>query len=146
MSWYRGYTLRKKSKKGIFPASYIQLKEAIVEGKGQHETVIPSELPLIQEVTTTLREWSTIWRQLYVVSSFLIEFGGGLVPKAAGNPGHSPALITCLHLRRSSKAGQAYKKEGGVIIHLSSADEMSLIIWAHQSGTLLLEPRNEACS
>uniref|UniRef100_A0A452HLC3 C2 DOCK-type domain-containing protein n=1 Tax=Gopherus agassizii TaxID=38772 RepID=A0A452HLC3_9SAUR len=34
----------------------------------QHETVIPSELPLIQEVTTTLREWSIIWRQLYVVS------------------------------------------------------------------------------
>ncbi|KAJ7419313.1 hypothetical protein WISP_54682 [Willisornis vidua] len=32
--WYRGYTLRKKSKKGIFPASYIHLKEAIVEGKG----------------------------------------------------------------------------------------------------------------
>ncbi|XP_019509731.1 PREDICTED: dedicator of cytokinesis protein 1 [Hipposideros armiger] len=64
--WYRGYTLRKKSKKGIFPASYIHLKEATVEGKGQHETVIPSDLPLIQEVTTTLREWSTIWRQLYV--------------------------------------------------------------------------------
>uniref|UniRef100_A0A8B9TVA9 Dedicator of cytokinesis 1 n=1 Tax=Anas platyrhynchos TaxID=8839 RepID=A0A8B9TVA9_ANAPL len=39
---------------------------AIVEGKGQHETVIPNELPLIQEVTTTLREWSIIWRQLYV--------------------------------------------------------------------------------
>uniref|UniRef100_A0A8D2KZ44 Dedicator of cytokinesis 1 n=1 Tax=Varanus komodoensis TaxID=61221 RepID=A0A8D2KZ44_VARKO len=35
----------------------------------QHETVIPSELPLIQEVTTTLREWSTIWRQLYIVST-----------------------------------------------------------------------------
>uniref|UniRef100_A0A452TT77 Dedicator of cytokinesis 1 n=1 Tax=Ursus maritimus TaxID=29073 RepID=A0A452TT77_URSMA len=52
---------------GIFPASYIHLKEAIVEGKGQHETVIPGDLPLVQEVTTTLREWSTIWRQLYVV-------------------------------------------------------------------------------
>uniref|UniRef100_A0A452TVJ4 Dedicator of cytokinesis 1 n=1 Tax=Ursus maritimus TaxID=29073 RepID=A0A452TVJ4_URSMA len=51
--------------KGIFPASYIHLKEAIVEGKGQHETVIPGDLPLVQEVTTTLREWSTIWRQLY---------------------------------------------------------------------------------
>uniref|UniRef100_A0A803SLU4 Dedicator of cytokinesis 1 n=1 Tax=Anolis carolinensis TaxID=28377 RepID=A0A803SLU4_ANOCA len=35
----------------------------------QHETVIPSELPLIQEVTTTLREWSTIWRQLYIVNN-----------------------------------------------------------------------------
>uniref|UniRef100_A0A8B9IEJ5 Dedicator of cytokinesis 1 n=1 Tax=Anser cygnoides TaxID=8845 RepID=A0A8B9IEJ5_ANSCY len=35
----------------------------------QHETVIPNELPLIQEVTTTLREWSIIWRQLYVVNN-----------------------------------------------------------------------------
>ncbi|XP_005995870.1 dedicator of cytokinesis protein 1 isoform X2 [Latimeria chalumnae] len=64
--WYRGYTLRKKSRKGVFPVSYIHLKEATVEGKEQHETVIPNELPLVQEVTTTLREWSTIWRQLYV--------------------------------------------------------------------------------
>ncbi|XP_053307197.1 dedicator of cytokinesis protein 1 isoform X1 [Spea bombifrons] len=64
--WYRGYALRKKSKKGIFPASYIHLKEAIVEGKGQHETVVPCEIPLVQEVTSTLREWSIIWRQLYV--------------------------------------------------------------------------------
>ncbi|CAH2322310.1 dedicator of cytokinesis 1 isoform X1 [Pelobates cultripes] len=64
--WYRGYALRKKSKKGIFPASYIHLKEAVVEGKGQHETVAPCEIPLVQEVTTTLREWSIIWRQLYV--------------------------------------------------------------------------------
>ncbi|KAM9324829.1 dedicator of cytokinesis protein 1 [Gastrophryne carolinensis] len=64
--WYRGYVLRKKSKKGIFPASYIHLKEATVDGKGQHETVLPCEIPLVQEVTTTLREWSNIWRQLYV--------------------------------------------------------------------------------
>uniref|UniRef100_A0A671YPQ2 Dedicator of cytokinesis 1 n=1 Tax=Sparus aurata TaxID=8175 RepID=A0A671YPQ2_SPAAU len=30
------------------------------------EQVIPTELPLVQEVTTTLREWATIWRDLYV--------------------------------------------------------------------------------
>uniref|UniRef100_A0A8L0DNM7 Dedicator of cytokinesis 1 n=1 Tax=Oncorhynchus mykiss TaxID=8022 RepID=A0A8L0DNM7_ONCMY len=30
------------------------------------ETVIPNELPLVQEVTTTLREWASIWRDLYV--------------------------------------------------------------------------------
>uniref|UniRef100_A0A668AKJ0 Dedicator of cytokinesis 1 n=1 Tax=Myripristis murdjan TaxID=586833 RepID=A0A668AKJ0_9TELE len=29
-------------------------------------TVIPTELPLVQEVTTTLREWASIWRDLYV--------------------------------------------------------------------------------
>uniref|UniRef100_A0A8C5EZ88 Dedicator of cytokinesis 1 n=1 Tax=Gopherus evgoodei TaxID=1825980 RepID=A0A8C5EZ88_9SAUR len=61
--WYRGYTLRKKSKKVnvLFP---VQIHFLL-----QHETVIPSELPLIQEVTTTLREWSIIWRQLYVVNN-----------------------------------------------------------------------------
>uniref|UniRef100_A0A668AXF8 Dedicator of cytokinesis 1 n=1 Tax=Myripristis murdjan TaxID=586833 RepID=A0A668AXF8_9TELE len=51
---------------GIFPACYIHLKEATVEGNGQKETVIPTELPLVQEVTTTLREWASIWRDLYV--------------------------------------------------------------------------------
>uniref|UniRef100_A0A8C6U3A8 Dedicator of cytokinesis 1 n=1 Tax=Neogobius melanostomus TaxID=47308 RepID=A0A8C6U3A8_9GOBI len=30
------------------------------------ETIIPTELPLVQEVTTTLREWASIWRDLYV--------------------------------------------------------------------------------
>uniref|UniRef100_A0A7N6FJM6 Dedicator of cytokinesis 1 n=1 Tax=Anabas testudineus TaxID=64144 RepID=A0A7N6FJM6_ANATE len=64
--WYRGHRLRRKSKKGIFPACYIHLKEATVEGSGHKETVIPTELPLVQEVTTTLREWATIWRDLYV--------------------------------------------------------------------------------
>uniref|UniRef100_A0A8K9X109 Dedicator of cytokinesis 1 n=1 Tax=Oncorhynchus mykiss TaxID=8022 RepID=A0A8K9X109_ONCMY len=33
---------------------------------GHKETVIPNELPLVQEVTTTLREWASIWRDLYV--------------------------------------------------------------------------------
>uniref|UniRef100_A0A8C2KR45 Dedicator of cytokinesis 1 n=1 Tax=Cyprinus carpio TaxID=7962 RepID=A0A8C2KR45_CYPCA len=63
--WYRGYRLRRKSKKGVFPACYIHLKEATVEGNGS-ETVIPTEIPLIHEVTTTLREWAAIWRDLYV--------------------------------------------------------------------------------
>ncbi|XP_030057685.1 dedicator of cytokinesis protein 5 isoform X1 [Microcaecilia unicolor] len=64
--WYRGYTLRNKFKKGIFPETYIHLKEATVEDGGEHETVIPSELPLVQELTTTLREWALIWHNLYV--------------------------------------------------------------------------------
>uniref|UniRef100_G3U713 Dedicator of cytokinesis 5 n=1 Tax=Loxodonta africana TaxID=9785 RepID=G3U713_LOXAF len=64
--WYRGYTLQNKSKKGIFPETYIHLKEATVEDRGQNETVIPGELPLVQELTSTLREWAVIWRKLYV--------------------------------------------------------------------------------
>ncbi|XP_023592526.1 dedicator of cytokinesis protein 5 [Trichechus manatus latirostris] len=64
--WYRGYTLQNKSKKGIFPETYIHLKAATVEDRGQNETVIPGELPLVQELTSTLREWAVIWRKLYV--------------------------------------------------------------------------------
>ncbi|XP_031587129.1 dedicator of cytokinesis protein 5 isoform X1 [Oreochromis aureus] len=66
--WYRGYTLRRKSQKGIFPASYIHLKEATVEGIGQQEIIIPADLPLVQELGATLREWAQIWQKLYVVN------------------------------------------------------------------------------
>uniref|UniRef100_A0A3Q1AUR7 Dedicator of cytokinesis 5 n=1 Tax=Amphiprion ocellaris TaxID=80972 RepID=A0A3Q1AUR7_AMPOC len=66
--WYRGYTLRKKSQKGIFPASYIHLKEATVEGIGQQEIIIPADLPLVQELGATLREWAQIWHKLFVAN------------------------------------------------------------------------------
>uniref|UniRef100_A0A663FHH1 Dedicator of cytokinesis 2 n=1 Tax=Aquila chrysaetos chrysaetos TaxID=223781 RepID=A0A663FHH1_AQUCH len=51
---------------GIFPASLIHLKGAVVERRGAEESVIPAEMPMVQEITTTLREWATIWKQLYV--------------------------------------------------------------------------------
>lgn len=31
------------------------------------EVVISAEMPLVKEVTTTLREWGSIWKQLFVV-------------------------------------------------------------------------------
>ncbi|MED6288292.1 Dedicator of cytokinesis protein 5 [Characodon lateralis] len=70
--WYRGYTLRKKAQKGIFPASYIHLKEATVEGIGQQEIIIPADLPLVQETGATLREWVQIWQKLYVANKITL--------------------------------------------------------------------------
>uniref|UniRef100_A0A7M4E6K6 Dedicator of cytokinesis 2 n=1 Tax=Crocodylus porosus TaxID=8502 RepID=A0A7M4E6K6_CROPO len=32
------------------------------------ENIIPAEIPLVQEVTTTLWEWGSIWKQLYVAN------------------------------------------------------------------------------
>uniref|UniRef100_A0A673YR28 Dedicator of cytokinesis 5 n=1 Tax=Salmo trutta TaxID=8032 RepID=A0A673YR28_SALTR len=61
----RGLRLRFISQ-GIFPASYIHLKEAKVEGTGQQEIVIPGDLPLVLELGATLREWAQIWYKLYV--------------------------------------------------------------------------------
>lgn len=42
--------------------------------------MIPGELPLVQELTATLREWAVIWRKLYVVSVPLGLGAGGIVP------------------------------------------------------------------
>ncbi|XP_029814277.1 dedicator of cytokinesis protein 2 [Manacus vitellinus] len=64
--WYRGYSLRNRAAQGIFPASLIRLKGAVVEHRGVEESVVPAEMPMVQEITTTLREWATIWKQLYV--------------------------------------------------------------------------------
>ncbi|NXE29617.1 DOCK2 protein, partial [Ardeotis kori] len=64
--WYRGYSLRNRAVRGIFPASLIHLKGAVVERRGVEESVVPAEMPMVQEITTTLREWATIWKQLYV--------------------------------------------------------------------------------
>ncbi|GAB1295927.1 Dedicator of cytokinesis protein 2 [Apodemus speciosus] len=54
LDWYRGYLIKHKMSQGIFPTNI--------------ENIIPAEIPLAQEVTTTLWEWGSIWKQLYVAS------------------------------------------------------------------------------
>uniref|UniRef100_A0A8D3DVX5 Dedicator of cytokinesis 4b n=1 Tax=Scophthalmus maximus TaxID=52904 RepID=A0A8D3DVX5_SCOMX len=64
--WYRGFILKNPNIKGIFPSSYIHLKNAHVKNKGQFETVTPVEDSVITEMTSTLRDWGAMWKQLYV--------------------------------------------------------------------------------
>ncbi|KAI4881381.1 hypothetical protein NFI96_011854, partial [Prochilodus magdalenae] len=64
--WYRGFVLKNPNAKGIFPSSYIHLKNAHIKNKGQFETVVPTEDTVITEMTSTLRDWGTMWKQLYV--------------------------------------------------------------------------------
>lgn len=64
---------RGKGRRDTIAVKKNQLKKKIILCHcRQKETVIPTELPLVQEVTTTLREWATIWRDLYVVSQPLL--------------------------------------------------------------------------
>ncbi|XP_062909750.1 dedicator of cytokinesis protein 2-like [Mobula hypostoma] len=63
--WYKGCLMKNKSQMGVFPASFVHVKEAIIEKRGNVENVSSAEMPLVQEVTTTLREWGNIWKQLY---------------------------------------------------------------------------------
>ncbi|XP_035257255.1 dedicator of cytokinesis protein 4-like isoform X1 [Anguilla anguilla] len=66
--WFRGFVLKNPSAKGIFPSSYIHLKNAQIKNKGQFETVIPTEDSIVTEMTSTLRDWGMMWKQLYVRS------------------------------------------------------------------------------
>ncbi|XP_029296967.1 LOW QUALITY PROTEIN: dedicator of cytokinesis 2 [Cottoperca gobio] len=66
--WYRGYLVRNKAQQGVFPASFVHLKEVVVEKRGGAEVVISAEMPLVKEVTTTLREWGSIWKLLFVAN------------------------------------------------------------------------------
>ncbi|XP_077948725.1 dedicator of cytokinesis protein 3 isoform X5 [Gasterosteus aculeatus] len=64
--WYRGFSTRKPHVKGVFPASYVHLKKAVVTNRGPHETAVPLEDPTLTEVSSTLQEWALLWKQLYV--------------------------------------------------------------------------------
>lgn len=46
---------------------------------------------MVQEITTTLREWATIWKQLYVVRDEALDVGGD-VGAGWGTPGDPVVL------------------------------------------------------
>ncbi|XP_052098499.1 dedicator of cytokinesis protein 1-like isoform X2 [Mytilus californianus] len=67
--WYRGQLSKDKTKKGIFPKKFVRLKEIGINKTGSLDLsgrITTLELPLIQEITTVLREWHNIWKQLFV--------------------------------------------------------------------------------
>lgn len=66
--WYRGFSTKNRTIKGIFPQNYICLKPCKVDNEGLFESVVPLEEPVVREVTLVLREWGDIWKRLYVVS------------------------------------------------------------------------------
>lgn len=55
-NWYRGTSSRKPRQIGIFPKSFIYIKDPLKTD------------PVVAECTQVLREWSEIWKRLYVVS------------------------------------------------------------------------------
>ncbi|XP_019859385.1 PREDICTED: dedicator of cytokinesis protein 1 isoform X1 [Amphimedon queenslandica] len=63
--WYRGFFIRDKSLKGVFPASYVHLKDYNVINPGPAEIIRSKEDPMVQEVSDVLREWCGSWKKLY---------------------------------------------------------------------------------
>ncbi|KAJ1127755.1 hypothetical protein NDU88_006148 [Pleurodeles waltl] len=66
--WYRGYLTKQRIHEGIFPKSFVHIKEVTIEKKRKTDNLMPTEIPLVQEVTSTLREWASIWKQLFMAS------------------------------------------------------------------------------
>ncbi|XP_073238831.1 dedicator of cytokinesis protein 1-like [Porites lutea] len=63
--WYRGFSLRKKANKGIFPKTYIYVKNDKDESSSEAESVFKEEA-LVEELTSVLREWGAMWKQVYL--------------------------------------------------------------------------------
>uniref|UniRef100_A0A8C4Q7C8 Dedicator of cytokinesis 3 n=1 Tax=Eptatretus burgeri TaxID=7764 RepID=A0A8C4Q7C8_EPTBU len=64
--WYRGFRIGHAYAKGIFPVNYIHIKKALVNNRGISETVTPIDDPMAVEITTTLKEWGALWKELFV--------------------------------------------------------------------------------
>ncbi|XP_071513992.1 dedicator of cytokinesis protein 2 isoform X2 [Panulirus ornatus] len=64
--WYFGYALHNKALRGVFPKSFIQVRDCIVDKTGPVEVVTARLPPIVQEVTAVLREWGVLLRKLYV--------------------------------------------------------------------------------
>ncbi|XP_049589605.1 dedicator of cytokinesis protein 3 isoform X3 [Syngnathus scovelli] len=74
--WFRGFSCKRTDVKGIFPCSYIHVMKYGLSSDGYHHpdeiqiklngTATPVEDALVAEVTSTLREWAPLWKQLYV--------------------------------------------------------------------------------
>ncbi|XP_076042771.1 dedicator of cytokinesis protein 1-like isoform X4 [Oratosquilla oratoria] len=67
--WYFGYALHNKALRGVFPKSYIKVRDCIVDKTSAVETVTARLPPIVQEVTAVLREWGLLLRELYLERS-----------------------------------------------------------------------------
>jgi len=64
--WYRGFSLKNRNVWGIFPATHVHIKDYYLEQSGQNTGASKKELPIVEEVTSVLREWGLIWKELFV--------------------------------------------------------------------------------
>ncbi|KAF6209244.1 hypothetical protein GE061_014989 [Apolygus lucorum] len=67
--WYYGFVTSDKTRMGIFPKSYVKIKEAIVDSSGPIEEVILKQPQVVAEITSVLREWGSLLWDLYVQNS-----------------------------------------------------------------------------
>ncbi|XP_012553779.2 dedicator of cytokinesis protein 1 isoform X1 [Hydra vulgaris] len=73
--WYRGCLFLNQNYKGIFPVSYIHIKDWSINCERIHEVDMRAskEISVVLEITSVLKEWGTIWKTIFVKNSEKID-------------------------------------------------------------------------
>nr|XP_057911190.1 dedicator of cytokinesis protein 3-like isoform X2 [Doryrhamphus excisus] len=125
--WFRGFSCRRSDVKGVFPSSYIHVKKCTVTSKGSKETVVAVEDVLVTEVTSTLQEWSCLWKQLYVRHKVELFFKLGHV------------MSELIDLRRQLLSGQlTHEQNRDIRRHVTAR-----LDWGNENLGLDLVPRKD---
>lgn len=67
--WYFGCSSENRAVRGIFPKAYIHVCASITDKTGMSEFPVLKQPQVVQEMTSVLREWGTIWKWHYVTNS-----------------------------------------------------------------------------
>ncbi|GFG33105.1 hypothetical protein Cfor_10663, partial [Coptotermes formosanus] len=66
--WLFGFSTKNRAVRGIFPKSYVHIKQCVVDRTGPVEVVTLKQPHVVQELTSVVREWGHIWKHLYIHS------------------------------------------------------------------------------
>ncbi|KAJ8411272.1 hypothetical protein AAFF_G00172780 [Aldrovandia affinis] len=113
--WFRGFVLKNPNAKvGGAPFCGPVLGFTMNGFNEQFETVIPTEDTVVTEMTSTLRDWGTMWKQLYVVNTLCTrntQHSCAVLPVPAQDP-NTPATNLegrqCYHLNQATPSGFSY--------------------------------------
>ncbi|XP_049862449.1 dedicator of cytokinesis protein 1 isoform X3 [Schistocerca gregaria] len=67
--WYFGYTTKNRALRGIFPKNYIHIKDTASTKLGNTDGEVFNQPQVVNEITSVLREWGQIWKNLYRMHS-----------------------------------------------------------------------------
>ncbi|XP_050543349.1 dedicator of cytokinesis protein 1 isoform X2 [Daktulosphaira vitifoliae] len=67
--WYYGFTFKNKSTHGIFPKKFVHIMDNVVEKFGPAELTVLKQPQIVHELTSVVREWAIIWKQLYICNN-----------------------------------------------------------------------------
>ncbi|XP_050420571.1 dedicator of cytokinesis protein 1 isoform X2 [Adelges cooleyi] len=67
--WYYGFTFKNKSTHGIFPKKFVFIMDNVVEKFGPAELTVLQQPQIVHELTSVVREWAIIWKQLYILNN-----------------------------------------------------------------------------